>query len=164
MWIESKTVMSWSSGKKKGCIFCNGHFFRRIFFISMHSVLNKLSEYVYTFTECAKFHGSCSIVPSWVFRGSKIFLHGSFVSPKFFQVSISWVQNFFLAGISGVKDFLTSVISQFHLLVTWEKVAKKYISNYVFNSKSISTVVNFAYNKGTSSTKLLMLLRNFSLH
>ena len=91
--------------RKKGAFFVKFIFSEGFFFISMHSVLNKLSEYVYTFTECAKFHGSCSIVPLWVFRGSKIFLHGSFVSPKFFQVSISWVQIFFSWVFRGSKIF-----------------------------------------------------------
>ena len=49
--IKSKTVMSWSSRKKKG-IFCTVYFVRREFFkdlcfISMDCVLNTLSECTY---------------------------------------------------------------------------------------------------------------------
>ena len=44
--------MSWSSPKKKVCIFFNVNFMRRKFlwhlcFVSMYSVLNKLSEHIY---------------------------------------------------------------------------------------------------------------------
>ena len=51
--IKSKTVMSWSSGKKKDGIFCTAYFVRRkfyltfVFFFSMYSVLHTLSEYTY---------------------------------------------------------------------------------------------------------------------
>ena len=51
--IKSKTVMSWSSGKKKDGIFCTAYFVRRkfyltfVFFFSMCSVLHTLSEYTY---------------------------------------------------------------------------------------------------------------------
>ena len=50
--IKSKTMVSWSSRKKKEDIFSTVHFFRREFFwhlcfISMYSVLNTLSKYTY---------------------------------------------------------------------------------------------------------------------
>ena len=50
--IKSKTVMIWSSRKKTEGIFCIVDFVRRKFFedlcsISMHSVLNTLSEFKY---------------------------------------------------------------------------------------------------------------------
>ena len=48
--IKSKTVISWSSWKKKKGIFCIYHFFfvyRLLCFNSMYSVLNTLSEYTY---------------------------------------------------------------------------------------------------------------------
>ena len=53
--IKSKTVMSWSSPKKKEGIFCTVYFVRRIFFniclcsILMCSVLNTLSKYKYVY-------------------------------------------------------------------------------------------------------------------
>ena len=48
--IKNETVMSWSSQKKKECIFCSVYFASRKFLnfiITMYSVLNKISEYVY---------------------------------------------------------------------------------------------------------------------
>ena len=50
--MKSKTVMSWSSQKKKETIFCTVYFVRREFiydlcFISVYNVLNTLSEYTY---------------------------------------------------------------------------------------------------------------------
>ena len=59
--IKSKTVMSWSSRKKKESSFCNFYFIRRNFlkklcFISMYSVLNKLSEYVHSHISKNLFH------------------------------------------------------------------------------------------------------------
>ena len=50
--IKSKTVISWSSQKKREGIFSNVYFvrmkfFRHLRFISMYSVLNTLSEYRY---------------------------------------------------------------------------------------------------------------------
>ena len=50
--IKSKSVMSWSSQKKKECIFRNVYFVRKIFFkhlcfISIYIALNGLSEYIY---------------------------------------------------------------------------------------------------------------------
>ena len=46
--IKSKTVMNWSSHKKKECIFCNVYFVRRkLLFYLNDSVLNKLSKYIY---------------------------------------------------------------------------------------------------------------------
>ena len=49
--IKSKTRMSWSQRKKKRAFFvpfvlCEGHFFN-IYFITIYSVLNTLSEYTY---------------------------------------------------------------------------------------------------------------------
>ena len=37
---KSKTVMSWSSRKKKECIFCNVYFARRNFFLTFRFFLN----------------------------------------------------------------------------------------------------------------------------
>ena len=50
--IKSKTVMSWSLQKKEEDIFCTFYFvgtnfFQHLYFISMYSVLNTLSEYTY---------------------------------------------------------------------------------------------------------------------
>ena len=50
--IKSKTVMSWISWKKKECILWEVYFVWKTFlqhlcFISMHTVLDKLSEYTY---------------------------------------------------------------------------------------------------------------------
>ena len=45
MWIKSKTVMNWGSGKKKEWIFCN--VFSHLCFNSMYSVPNKLSKHIY---------------------------------------------------------------------------------------------------------------------
>ena len=52
--IKRKSVMSWSSQKKKERIFCIVYFVRRNFFlhlsfVSMYSVLNTLSEYTYLY-------------------------------------------------------------------------------------------------------------------
>ena len=52
--IKRKSVMSWSSQKKKESIFCIVYFVRRNFFlhlsfVSMYSVLNTLSEYTYLY-------------------------------------------------------------------------------------------------------------------
>ena len=49
---KSKAVMSWSSRKKTEGIFCNVYFvrskfFQYLYFISMYSVMNELSEYIY---------------------------------------------------------------------------------------------------------------------
>ena len=50
--MKSKTVMSWSSRKKKEGIFCTVYFVYRLYrnslcFITMYIVLNTLSEYTY---------------------------------------------------------------------------------------------------------------------
>ena len=48
--MKNKTVMSWNLGKKKECInvyFVGSNFFLRLGFISMYSVLNNFSEYIY---------------------------------------------------------------------------------------------------------------------
>ena len=95
-------------------------------------------------------------MPSWVFRGSKSFSRGYFVGPKFF----SWVLHglkIFIAGICGcgisslkyfvgpifflVVDF---VIQTFSVAVT-KTVIQRYISNHVFFSKSIPTIVSCLY-------------------
>ena len=53
--IKSKTVMSWSSRKKKEHIFCAAYsvrmnFFEHLCFIYMYKVLNKLAaEHTYTY-------------------------------------------------------------------------------------------------------------------
>ena len=50
MGMKNKTVMSWNLGKKKECInvyFVGSNFFLRLGFISMYSVLNNFSEYIY---------------------------------------------------------------------------------------------------------------------
>ena len=49
---KSKSVMSWSSRKKKDCIFVNGYVVRRNYFqhfcsFLIYSLLNNLSEYIY---------------------------------------------------------------------------------------------------------------------
>ena len=47
--IKSKTVIGWISRKKKEGIFCIMYFIRgeNLCFISVYSVLNRLSEYTY---------------------------------------------------------------------------------------------------------------------
>ena len=94
------------------------------------------------------------------------YFHGSFLGPTFFLVDISWVQNIFSWEFRGPKIFSPgpktfSLCSKFSLvgdfvifscLVAWEKVAQIYTWNWVFFSKSISSI------------QLLMLSRNFSLY
>ena len=66
-----------------------------------------------------------AIVPSWVFRGSKIFSRGFFVSPDFLLVVNTWVRNlfswvfgyfvgakFFLLGISLAENFFSWVFRE----------------------------------------------------
>ena len=147
--------------------------------ISLSWCLKKLSieltkvHYFIHNSECAKFRrsgaimGFVGLVPSrhcafvgisWVqnifssvFRGSKIFSCGYFVSPKLFLwlfcgfktflVGILWVQNVFLYP----KFFL--VCSTFSPLGSFVIVTHKRIWNCVFYSKSISRIVNSVYIK-----------------
>ena len=117
---------------------------------------------------------------SWVFCGSEIFSRGYFVGLKF-SGGYSWVRNFLSRAFRGselfsreyfvgpsfflVVDFLIQRFKE--LLAAQARVIKtiiqKYISNHVFFSKLISTIVNCFYQKSASSTKLLTVLRSFHL-
>ena len=104
----------------------------------------------------------------WYFVGLKLFLVGISWVQNFFLVGISWVWNFFSWVFRGSKIFswvrnffsrvfrgpifflyLISWFKDFNLLAAWARVTKteiqKYISNHVFFSKLISTVVNCLY-------------------
>ena len=73
--------MNWSSRKKKESVFCTVYFIR------------------------INFLNIC-VLPQRVFRGSKVFSRGYFVSSNFFLVDISWVQRFFSWVFRGSKIFL----------------------------------------------------------
>ena len=99
------------------------------------------------------------------------FFLGYFVSPKFFLVSISWIEFFFSRGyFVGPKYFLVSIplvpiffrkyfvgqnfflmadllIQRFPVASYMKKSDRKqkYTSNYVFFSKSIIAIVNSVY-------------------
>ena len=72
--------MNWSSRKKKESVFCTVYFIR------------------------INFLNIC-VLPQRVFRGSKVFSRGYFVSSNFFLVDISWVQSFFSWVFHGFEIF-----------------------------------------------------------
>ena len=105
--------------------------------------------------------GSSVIIPACL-HGLQIFSGGYFVASKFFSVGpkylpvgILWVQIFFSCVFRGFKIFSREYIvsAKFPLVGNFvifscyrmQKLAQKYIWNYVFYSKSVSTTVNSTY-------------------
>ena len=66
-----------------------------------HDVLQS----VLNFVGLLKSARSSAIVPSWLFRGFKIFSCEYFVGPNNFLEGISWVQNFFSWVFRGLQFF-----------------------------------------------------------
>ena len=82
--IKSKTVMSWSSQTKKEDNICTVSFARRkffnIFFISMYSVMNTLSEYAVFYI--SKNITLYTFLLVFIHEGSDLFIHNIF---KYFR-------------------------------------------------------------------------------
>ena len=112
-------------------IFSRGFFVSPDFLLVVNTWVRNLFSWVFGYFVGTKFFllgiSLAENFFSWVFRGSESFSREYFVGPFFFSGLISWF-----------KDF--------QLPATWEGVTEteiqKYISNHVFFSKSISTIVN----------------------
>ena len=97
---------------------------------------------------------------SQVFRWSKDFSRGYFVIQRFFLVGISWARNFFL----WVQNSFLWVISLFTVVGRMKKRSTEiYLKLHILFQIDFSKCKLSLYQKDTSSIKLLMLLRNFSL-
>ena len=122
----------------------------------------------------------CAILPLWVFRGSKIFSRGYLVGLKYFPVGILWVPNLFPWVFRGSKIFSGGyfVRSKFFLegnyVILREKIYRikshetigieMYLKLCIIFQIDFNSYEFYLYSKGTSNTKLLMLLRRFSLY
>ena len=79
--IKSKTVISWSSWKKKKAIFCIYHFFfvyRLLCFISMYNVLNTLSEYTYFYISKTLHTSYTFLIVLKIFKSQKCILKNKY--------------------------------------------------------------------------------------
>ena len=79
--IKSKTVISWSSWKKKKGIFCIYHFFfvyRLLCFNSMYSVLNTLSEYTYFYISKTLHTSSTFLIVLKIVKSQKCILKNKY--------------------------------------------------------------------------------------
>ena len=89
--------------------------------------------------------GFSAIVQSCL-RGFKTFSRGYFVSPKFFLVGISWVQNFFSWVFRGSKVFLVDIswVQNFSRGYSWVRNFFSWVLSWILNFLvGISWVRNF---------------------
>ena len=82
---------------------------------------------------------------SWVFRGFKFFSRGYFVGPRFYYGIFHGSKIFSCRYFVGPKFYL---VSNFVIFSCWwhkKKRRRKKPSHFIVYSKSISTIVNYAH-------------------